>query len=352
MSRRRAPARGRPTKGGGRGILSLSDDWRVWVVENTLRGVARRELIEALVTNGVPRRTAAREVDAIRSSPALVACQRLSSHVASLSMVAELRQELAKQAPSPASVPRRSGVSADEFYQRYFAANEPIVLTDVMDGWPARERWSFGYFKERFGDVEVEICEGRDGNPLCDRNVDIHKKSVRMSDYIDRVIGAGDTNDFYMVANNRNLEREGLKPLFDDVTPDPAIFDTSRGQGGASLWIGPAGTVTRLHHDTTNVMFCQVVGKKRVRLISPLEISLLRYAEGVFSTLDAEHDFDEGKGLKGVLVKDVELSPGEALFIPVGWWHHVRALAASINFSLLNFRRPNGYTWYMPGARG
>jgi hypothetical protein len=336
----------------GREVLTLSDDWRVWVVENTLRGVARPDLIATLVSHGVPKRVAARELTAIQTSPALVACSRLSTAVDRLEMVAELRRTLAREASNPSVVARRSGVSADELYDRYFAGNEPVVLTDAMDAWPARTRWSFAYFKERFGDVEVEVCAGRESDPKCDRNYEALRRVMKMSEYIDLVLAAGTTNDYYFIANNRNLEREGLSGLFDDVVPKEEYFDLSRREGSVSLWIGPAGTLTPLHHDTSNILFCQVVGKKRVRLISPLETALLKHMEGVYSALDAERDFTEREDLRDVLVKDVVLSPGEALFIPVGWWHHVRALEPSINFSLLNFRRLNRYTWYTPGARG
>jgi ribosomal protein L16 Arg81 hydroxylase len=34
---------------------------------------------------------------------------------------------------------------------------------------------------------------------------------------------------------------------------------------------------------------------------------------------------------------DVVLQPGEVLFIPVGWWHHIRSLEISINVSFTNF---------------
>jgi ribosomal protein L16 Arg81 hydroxylase len=39
----------------------------------------------------------------------------------------------------------------------------------------------------------------------------------------------------------------------------------------------------------------------------------------------------------------VVLEPGQALFIPVGWWHHVRSLDVSISVSFTNFLAPNDY---------
>jgi hypothetical protein len=40
---------------------------------------------------------------------------------------------------------------------------------------------------------------------------------------------------------------------------------------------------------------------------------------------------------------DITLEPGEALLIPVGWWHHVRSLDISVNISLTNFLFPNDF---------
>ena len=52
------------------------------------------------------------------------------------------------------------------------------------------------------------------------------------------------------------------------------------------------------------------------------------------------------RGLPG---HEVELSPGQALFIPAGWWHEVDALDVSISLSVTAFARPNRYEWYRPG---
>src|SRR5260221_206682 len=84
-----------------------------------------------------------------------------------------------------------------------------------------------------------------------------------------REVAAGTTNDFYMVSNNHTLKRKRFRELLGDVKPPRALFHPLTDPGAASLWIGPAGTRTPLHHDTTNILFCQIHGRKRVELISP-----------------------------------------------------------------------------------
>ena len=45
--------------------------------------------------------------------------------------------------------------------------------------------------------------------------------------------------------------------------------------------------------------------------------------------------------LDGVRVHKIDLSPGDILFIPVGWWHQVLALDFSVSITHTNFRWPN-----------
>jgi lysine-specific demethylase 8 len=127
----------------------------------------------------------------------------------------------------------------------------------------------------------------------------------------------------------------------------------------ANAWLGTAGTVTHLHTDDMQNILVQLAGFKLVRLYLPaadggaaaaaaLAAALRarahpRAAPGallnLFSDADAEAPAAElharFPGLAALPPPlEVVLSPGDALFIPRGAWHYVRALTPSwsLNF--------------------
>jgi hypothetical protein len=70
-------------------------------------------------------------------------------------------------------------------------------------------------------------------------------------------------------------------------------------------------------------------------------------AHGVYNELDPERDTAILAAVRGL---DLVLAPGEALFLPVGWWHHVRALDLSISVAFNHFVWLNDFEWYKPGT--
>jgi hypothetical protein len=332
------------------GAASLSDEWRVWIVENLALGVSQKDLLGELRSKGVPDRIGAREIDALRRSPFFTVASRAANVVRRHEIIMRAQREVAKLASQPTAIERRSGLSREEFFDRYYTANVPVVITDALQGWPGLAHWSPSYFKDHFGDVDVEVTAGRDADPECDANVKDHAQTVRLGAFCDRVTAAGATNDFYLVANNRAPERPALKPLFDDVRGPHEYLDDKREDGWTSMWFGPAGTVTPLHHDTANVLFCQVFGKKKLILVPAFELLTTRAVHhGVYCSIDPENpDLDAFPEFAGVSRKEAIVSPGEALFIPVSWWHHVRALEVSISIAFTAFRLANQFHWYYP----
>jgi len=172
---------------------------------------------------------------------------------------------------------------------------------------------------------------------------------VQMNQYIDMVVNGGETNDYYMVANNHKVNNKILQAVFDDIELFPEYLDPGLWDGKAFFWFGPKGTITPLHHDPVNLIMAQVSGRKHWKLISPFQTHLMYNNVGVFSEVDAENpDYNKYPLYQRVQVFDVDLHPGEAIFVPVGWWHHVLALDICISVSFTNFVFPNKYDWHYP----
>jgi hypothetical protein len=106
-----------------------------------------------------------------------------------------------------------------------------------------------------------------------------------------------------------------------------------------------------LHCDFLPNLLCLVAGKKHVMLFEPGQIRLL-YPYPMHSTVpysisrvNAFHpDYDlfprfrDAMGLEGLLL------PGDALFIPSGWWHQVASTADPINIAV-------NFWWDIPLSR-
>lgn len=327
----------------------LSEDHRAWIVENLLAGVAEDALVAELVPE-LSKTRARAEVRAIASSPLLPVCARLAKRARRLELVAALARSHAHGEPMPGAIERRTTPRAEEFFRHYWAAHRPVVLVDALARSPALKKWTPAWFAKRFRDETTEITAGREADPFYDMNFRDHRKRVRMDRFIASVLAAGTTNDLYMVSNNKTMQRPRFRALLADIRAPRDLFEPLR-PDATSLWIGPAGTVTPLHHDTTNILFTQIFGRKRIELISPHETALLMDpVQGFYSPVELERLTDESHpALRAMLVKSVELGPGESLFIPAGWWHRVTSLSVSISFSLLCFKRANDFDWYRPG---
>jgi hypothetical protein len=218
------------------------------------------------------------------------------------------------------------------------------VLRRYVQSWSRPIRWSFDDLRARFGEREIEVASGRDGRDDPDVDFAELRTTTSFGALVDRVLGTTG-NDVYVVARNRVLE-QALPELLDEVEPPAHLFDPALRHHGISLWLGPAGTQTKLHHDGTNNLFTQVLGTKRLRLVAPTVLELATHALGYYARTDALEVEAAHPGRSF----EVVLEPGDALFIPVGWWHEVESLAPSLSLAMVGFPRHNHYD-YLPGRR-
>lgn len=197
----------------------------------------------------------------------------------------------------------------------------------------------------------VEATVGRDSDPNYEINLEQHRRRLRLSDFVDLITSSAG-NDSYLVANNHFFRHPDVAGLLDDVGRVPGYLNEHQRPSHTYLWFGAAGTFTPLHHDTMNVLFCQIHGRKRVLLINPDETPWLYNEVAVYSEVRIEKpELARYPLFRHVAPVEVLMNPGEVLFIPVGWWHCVQSLDTSISVSATNFAFPNSYVWRHPDIR-
>jgi ribosomal protein L16 Arg81 hydroxylase len=329
--------------------FELTDGWRLWVAENHLLGVSEQTILGVLISQGMTRAQARAELDAARNDVYLAAGERITQRLRKLESMLDALKRMRHLDPANADIPRQAGLSKQRFLTEYYAANQPVLLTDITPNWPAIRGWTPEYLKRTVGTEMVEVMTGREQDDQYEINLDAHRSSMRFSDYIDLVTRSGSTNDFYLVANNHFLDNPRTAALRADFTCDERYLDPAGAASRVFFWFGPAGTVTPLHHDVSNILLVQVRGTKRVTLVPPLESHLVYNDVAVFSQVDAETpDTRQHPRFTGATRLTVDLRETEALFIPVGWWHHVRSLDVCISLSFTNFLFANDFDWSFP----
>lgn len=325
----------------------IPPEWKRWIAENKMLQVEDDRILSILLQNGISEEVATRQIASVSKTHSYHAGISLAQRYRKLESLLEVYRQLSTL--SDLTIERRSNVSRAEFLEKYYAANRPVIITDVMKGWKALSLWNPEYFRQQCGEMIVEITAGRESDKRYEVNLEEHRAQIRFRDYIDAVVNGGASNDYYLVANNFFFKQEGAKRLYDDFEQFPEYLDHSDLGEYGSLWFGPAGTITPLHHDVMNILVAQVLGRKRFTLIPSNQAHLLYNEKGVFSEVDVENpDLEQHPMFKDAGSLQIVLEPGEVLFIPVGWWHHVRALDISISLSFTKFLFPNTYHWNNP----
>jgi hypothetical protein len=141
------------------------------------------------------------------------------------------------------------------------------------------------------------------------------------------------------------------KELQDDL-PTPRIVKEA-GKGDiydANIWMGIPPTYTPLHKDPNPNLFVQLASSKRVRLFeSAIGSAIFRGVQqriGQYGSAslrgdemmegperDTLNDAVWGSGIKGDGFEAM-VDPGDALFIPKGWWHSIKSVGSEVTASV------------------
>ncbi|MDB5104178.1 MAG: hypothetical protein JWP91_1867 [Fibrobacteres bacterium] len=233
-----------------------------------------------------------------------------------------------------------------EFLRDCVGADEPVLLTGLLDDWPAMGKWTPEFFEREGEGKRVRIEYGnvlQDTPRFSEWELGPYLRHIR-----GRTVSPGEPAPY--------LAYFDLFKYFPELRKD---VDFSYWKGRIRIpigWIGPSGSFTGLHYDIAPNLFAQFHGSKEFTFYPPGQSRYLypgrKYDIGsVLSEVDSRRPdpvrfplFGKARGVKTVV------EAGQMLFTPAGWWHQVLGLETSISVSCFGFGIKDTLTRGLPGA--
>lgn len=230
------------------------------------------------------------------------------------------------------------------------AAEQPAIIRGVAAGWPA-------VAAARAGDAAIAryLAERDSGRPLTVlvgppetggryfytddlRGVNFRSEKMPMTALVERLVALRDIADAPSLYAGSTPTSESVASF---AAENPLPVDTG---AAPRIWVGNASRIAP-HYDMAANIAVVVAGRRRFTLFPPEQIANLyvgpverTIAGQPTSMVDPDHPdlaryplYAEAERYKRV----AELAPGDAIYMPPMWWHHVRsdgALNVLVNY--------------------
>ena len=239
---------------------------------------------------------------------------------------------------------RAGAVCNERFQNEIVPAAQPVVFRNLLDDRPVVRAAHDGsqalrsYFRRfdigNFVKVKVAPPEAK-GRLFYDDDLagfNFRKRTTRIDAALDTLLAMAKDERPSAFAIQSISTRAHL-PGFDRDNPMPLLPDTVEPR----LWMGNA-IIVAAHYDASENIACAVAGRRRFTLFPPEKVCDLY--PGPFELTPngppvSMVDFDApdheryprfANALAAASV--VDLTPGDAIYIPYLWWHHVRSIDA------------------------
>ena len=245
------------------------------------------------------------------------------------------------------------GLTREAFVREIVPAARPVVLRGVAAGWAAVAHGRDGpvpLAKYLHGFARGTSVEAWIGDPARGGRFG-YTDDLTGFDFARQTLPVG----HLFAALMQSVEDAAAPPIYAGALPLSTHFPGLRAEVPAplldgrddllvSLWLGN-GSRTAAHWDLAQNLACPIAGTRRFTLFPPDQIGNLYVgpldptpAGQAISLVDIEApDLARHPHFADALAhaEVAELGPGDALYIPSMWWHHVRAperFGAQINF--------------------
>ena len=239
-------------------------------------------------------------------------------------------------------IAEHSNVDAATFREHILPSARPAVLRGLVAHWPAVQAGlnSAGALADHIRDFDngapVRFTEGPpsiEGRFFYNDDlsgVNFEQKEGTVGSVLDRLLDLQDEAAPPAMAMQSIPEPQAL-PGFARANPSPILGE----EVFPRLWIGNAATV-HTHHDLNDNIACAVAGRRRFILfppdqtrnlyIGPFERTPAGPPVSMVSIIEPDLERHPRFAEAWAAAEVADLEPGDALFIPYMWWHHVRSL--------------------------
>lgn len=229
-------------------------------------------------------------------------------------------------------VERVSGITTKSFQRRFHHPGVPVILSGAAREWTCCKLWSLDYFAQNYG---AESCSITDYG---------EETELPMASVIERIRNGTLRGSHFsrLVHNNKALSSHVDMEFIESFYPADTHKTTFQ------FFIGAAGLQTKIHAGATNNFHVQVHGEKTWWITHVGFNPVIRPRVTGSPLLSARFDptsRNEAPADPFIDVYKAKLYPGDILYVPAFYWHHVSYDTESI---------ATGFRWVTPRdvARG
>lgn len=219
-------------------------------------------------------------------------------------------------------------MTKEAFAKEYLEPQKPVILTDLMDNWPARTKWTMDYFKKEHGNIMVPVFSSNYSNP--GKGYMAADRRIPFREYLEE-IEKGPT-DLRLFLFNIIRHAPELKKDYEIISIMDGVYKEL-----PFMFFGGQGSKVTLHYDIdlAHIFLSQFVGRKRVVLFPPeMSKRLYHHPYTVGSYINVNNpDYEKFPALKHVWGYDCTIHPGETIFIPCGHWHYIEYTDAGFSMN-------------------
>lgn len=245
--------------------------------------------------------------------------------------------------PEIAAVEVLDGINPGEIPAQVYESRVPIVLKGLVDDWPAVKACSeslpsaTSYLSNFWSSTPVLVFVGDDIDGRFFYNEDCTGFNFRAGtaplQLVLQKLGEqpddGPVETIYVGATSVDKWLPGFRDQNDVTIPSDDVV--------TSAWLGNRTRISA-HFDFPDNIACVVAGRRRFTLFPPEQIKNLYIgpldptpAGQAISLVDlADPDLERFPRFEEALQAacSCEMEPGDAIFIPSMWWHHVESLSS------------------------